>query len=50
LERLVSVFDVPRSQLEAEGVGYLTPIATNLTDKGREQNRRVEVILTSTEQ
>ena len=50
LERLVSAFDVPRRQLEAEGVGYLTPIASNLTVEGRDQNRRVEVIITSTEQ
>jgi len=50
LERLVSAFDVPRRQLEAEGVGYLTPIASNLTIEGRDQNRRVEVIITSTEQ
>lgn len=49
LERLVTAFDVPRRQLEAEGVGYLTPISTNLTEEGREQNRRVEVIITSTE-
>ncbi len=50
LERLVSSFNVPRQQLEAEGVGYLTPIATNLTVDGRDQNRRVEVIITSTQE
>lgn len=49
LERLVTAYDVPRRQLEAEGVGYLTPIATNLTEEGRDLNRRVEVIITSTE-
>lgn len=49
LERLVTAFGVPRRQLEADGVGYLTPIATNLTEEGRDQNRRVEAILTSTE-
>ena len=31
-------------QLEAEGMGYLSPLATNLTAEGRERNRRVEVI------
>lgn len=49
LERLVTTYDIPRRQLEAEGMGYLAPIATNLTKEGREANRRVEVIITSTE-
>jgi OOP family OmpA-OmpF porin len=48
LERLVSDYNVPRSQLEAEGMGYLAPIASNLTEAGRNANRRVEVIITST--
>lgn len=48
LERLVVEYDVPRRQLEAEGMGYLSPIGNNLTDAGREANRRVEVIVTST--
>jgi|GEM_PF-4481807 len=30
-------------------MGYLAPIASNLTDAGREANRRVEVIMLSTE-
>jgi outer membrane protein OmpA-like peptidoglycan-associated protein len=49
VERLTADYDVPRQQLEAEGMGYLSPIATNLTEEGREANRRVEVIVTSTE-
>lgn len=49
LERLVSAHGVPRRQLDAQGMGYLSPIATNLTEDGREANRRVEVIITSTE-
>ncbi|WP_373355601.1 OmpA family protein [Pseudoroseicyclus sp. CXY001] len=49
LERLVSRYGTPRSQLAAEGMGYLAPVASNLTPGGREANRRVEVILTSTE-
>ena len=48
MERLVSAHDIPRQQLEAEGVGYLSPRASNLTEAGRRNNRRVEVILTST--
>lgn len=49
LERLVGSYGIPRSQLDAEGMGYLAPVASNLTDAGREENRRVEVILTSTD-
>jgi len=37
------------AQMEAEGMGYLSPVVSNLTDKGRETNRRVEVVLLSTE-
>ncbi|SLN29952.1 OmpA family protein [Pseudooctadecabacter jejudonensis] len=49
LERLVSTYNVPRRQLDAQGMGYLAPVATNVTAEGREANRRVEVIITSTE-
>ena len=38
-----------RNAFEAEGIGYLAPIASNQTDGGRTQNRRVEAILVSTE-
>lgn len=36
------------NRIEAEGVGYLSPLATNQTPEGRTKNRRVEVLLTST--
>jgi OOP family OmpA-OmpF porin len=49
LERLVSDYGVNRRQLDAQGMGYLAPVASNLTEAGREANRRVEVIVTSTE-
>ncbi len=48
MERLVQDYGVPRKQLEAAGVGYLAPRASNLTPEGRNRNRRVEAILTST--
>ncbi|KJZ19481.1 cell envelope biogenesis protein OmpA [Loktanella sp. S4079] len=48
LERLVSEYGARRSQLDAQGMGYLSPIATNLTQEGRDQNRRVEAIIIST--
>jgi len=49
MSRLEDTYGVPASQLEAEGVGYLSPIATNQTEDGRTANRRVEAILVSTE-
>ena len=40
---------ITRAQISADGVGYLSPIATNLTEEGRIKNRRVEAVLISTE-
>ncbi|MEN9011746.1 MAG: OmpA family protein [Yoonia sp.] len=48
LERLVADYAVPRKQLDAQGMGYLAPIRSNLDEAGRTANRRVEVIITST--
>jgi len=45
LARLAEDHQVPRAQMDAEGAGYLAPIASNRTDDGREANRRVEVVL-----
>lgn len=44
-DRLITAHDVPPRQLDAEGMGYLAPIANNLSPGGRDANRRVEVIL-----
>ena len=49
LNRLVDAYDVPRDQMDAEGVGYLSPIAPNRTAEGREANRRVEAVLLDAE-
>jgi outer membrane protein OmpA-like peptidoglycan-associated protein len=46
-QRMVERYDIPPQQVDAEGVGYLAPRASNLSDTGREQNRRVEVMMTS---
>lgn len=48
MQALVADHGVAVAQLSAEGMGYLSPRASNLTDEGRALNRRVEVILTST--
>ena len=49
LERLVARLGVEGAQVAAEGVGFLAPRASNLTEEGRTKNRRVEVVLTSTQ-
>ncbi len=36
---------VPAERLEARGVGFLAPIASNATEAGRALNRRVELVL-----
>jgi outer membrane protein OmpA-like peptidoglycan-associated protein len=42
---LIDEYGVAPERVEADGMGYLAPIASNLTDAGREANRRVEVII-----
>lgn len=49
MSRLVSDYAVPAAQLEAEGMGYLSPVAPNTTPEGREANRRVEAVLLNTD-
>jgi OOP family OmpA-OmpF porin len=44
-DALVREHGVARARLQAEGMGWLSPIATNLTPEGREANRRVEAVL-----
>jgi outer membrane protein OmpA-like peptidoglycan-associated protein len=48
-QRLINAHGVRADQLAAEGMGYLSPVGSNLTEVGRNANRRVEVIVTSTE-
>lgn len=47
-EVLIDRFGADRTRISAEGVGYLSPRATNQTEDGRQQNRRVEVVVTAT--
>lgn len=49
LDRLATEYAVPRDQLAADGVGFLSPVASNLTEDGRTKNRRVEALITSTQ-
>jgi outer membrane protein OmpA-like peptidoglycan-associated protein len=47
-EVLIDTYGADRDRIAAEGVGFLAPRATNQTDEGRQKNRRVEVVVTST--
>lgn len=48
VRRLTDDYGVDPARLSAEGVGYLGPRASNLTEAGRQMNRRVEAMLAST--
>ncbi len=49
LERLAEQHQIPRDQMESNGMGYLSPVAPNLTPEGRKLNRRVEAVLLNTQ-
>ena len=46
---LIQHYGAAPARIDAQGAGYLAPRDTNLTDTGRTRNRRVEVVLTSTQ-
>ena len=46
---LIDRYGLPPAQVSAEGVGPLAPRASNDTDEGRAQNRRVEAVLAPTQ-
>lgn len=48
-KRLIEAYGVPTDQLHADGVGFLSPVASNLSAAGRTANRRVEAVLISTQ-
>lgn len=48
-QRLISTYGIAGSRLQAEGIGFLSPIASNATDAGRDANRRVEVVVSVTD-
>lgn len=43
--RLVERHGIAANRIDTEGMGYLAPIASNLTAQGREANRGVEAVL-----
>jgi len=43
--RMLERFEIKPARIEVAGAGYMAPLASNLTAKGRETNRRVEVVL-----
>lgn len=45
VQALTSNFGVQASQVEAVGVGMAAPLAHNGSEEGRQQNRRVELVL-----
>ena len=47
-QAMVEIHGADRVRIASEGVGFLAPRATNQTEEGRQKNRRVEVIVTST--
>lgn len=48
-QALLYTHKIAPDQVGADGVGSLAPRASNLTEEGRRKNRRVEVMMTSTE-
>ncbi len=48
-DRLIATYSVDADRMDAQGMGYLAPVASNLDAIGREANRRVEVIILSAE-
>ena len=49
-QALIDRYGADNDRITSEGVGFLAPRATNQTDEGRQKNRRVEVVVTSTRQ
>ncbi len=47
--RLIEVYGIEAARVDAQGMGYLAPVASNLSETGREANRRVEVVVLSGE-
>ncbi|MEM7711485.1 MAG: OmpA family protein, partial [Pseudomonadota bacterium] len=46
---LIDAYGIDPDRVETHGVGFFSPVAPNDTEAGREANRRVEVVITSTQ-
>jgi OOP family OmpA-OmpF porin len=46
-EHMIDTYDIAPERLNAQGMGYLSPLTTNVTEKGRDINRRVEAVVLS---
>ncbi|MEO8230954.1 MAG: OmpA family protein [Ignavibacteriota bacterium] len=44
VNELITKYKIPSTNLQAEGVGPLAPVATNDTKEGKELNRRVDIV------
>jgi len=44
-DELVNEYDIDASRVSTVGYGESRPVATNDTDEGRAQNRRIEAVL-----
>ncbi|MEA3312830.1 MAG: DUF4892 domain-containing protein [Caldisericota bacterium] len=42
--KLISKYNINAKRLEAHGVGFLAPVASNKNEEGRAKNRRVELV------
>ena len=42
---LVAQYRIEPARLEVRGIGYLSPLASNMSQEGREANRRVEAVV-----
>ena len=49
-QALINRYGVASDRIEANGMGYLAPVSSNLTAEGREANRRVEVMVVAEDQ
>jgi outer membrane protein OmpA-like peptidoglycan-associated protein len=45
VNELVNKYQIAKTRLIAQGVGPLSPVASNKTEDGKAKNRRVEMVL-----
>jgi outer membrane protein OmpA-like peptidoglycan-associated protein len=44
VQALTTKYQIPATQLNAQGAGPLAPVASNKSEEGRARNRRVELV------